>query len=231
MVQKVAIDTKLRVDPEHFEFLRVQKGNLDQYANNFAGWNERYLIGLREQFESIQPWLPRECAAFLDVGSGLGGIDVLIARHYQAVDQAAGVHRPAHPFVTLLDGVDDRPEMHLHRETFSNSRVARNFQVKNGVNPLALGFLPPNFTAPIAEPFDLIVSFGAWCFHTPPYLYLSRLAKGGIRRPSSDHDGTVLIVEVRQGKLGWAAELSAYFEFVAMLEETPKWRRVVMRAK
>jgi hypothetical protein len=56
----------------------------------------------------------------LDVGSGLGGIDVLLNRHYLAT---AG--NPLE--VALLDGIDDMPEVSFHDRTYNDMAVAIDF--------------------------------------------------------------------------------------------------------
>lgn len=207
---------EIRVDEEHFEYLRIQKGSLDEYAHNRADWHRRYEADLRETYEQIAPWLPQSCSLLLDVGSGLGGIDVLVARHYAERDQA--------PAVRLLDGHDDPPVMNLHRLTFNNMRIARNFQVKNGLAPLKLGAYRTD-VAHFEAPFDLITSFGSWCFHMPPSVYLPAICASAVK-PS-----TVLILDVRRHKLEWMGDLERVFEVVTIVAAKPKWSRIVFKVR
>ena len=205
------MDLSLRVDPEHFDYLKIQKGNLDRFASDRFDWMVRYQEDLRDQYESIRPHLPRQCGAFLDVGSGLGGIDVLIRRHY--------VERGRDPEVNLLDGLDDPPEMKLHRQTFNNMRIARNFQVKNGCPPqklVAYGPQAPEFESK----FDLVVSFGSWCFHYPTELYLARVKQALAPK-------AVVILEVRAEKEDWLRALVDNFGAPVMILKRPKWSRLV----
>src|SRR5690606_17055673 len=152
---------------EHFEYLRIQKGNLDLLGRDFPRWLDAYNLDIRSTFEDVLPWLPATCGEILDVGSGLGGIDVLLSRHYRA--------RGEPPGVTLLDGLDDPPVVQLHRKTFSNARIARNFHWKNGTSLLKFSCVAP-WVERFEHPFDLVVSFGAWCFHVAPEVYLPQLA-------------------------------------------------------
>jgi SAM-dependent methyltransferase len=206
----------LHIDPEHFAYLRIQKGNLDQYADDFHDWKVRYQADLQRAYESIVPWLPASCSSFLDIGSGLGGMDVLIRRHYEI--------RLAQPIVALLDGWDDPPKMKLHRRTFNSMRQARNFQVKNGCFPLRFEAYGPDVTK-FDRAFDLVVSFGSWCFHYPPSEYLPQLVKTGM------HAGTVFILEVRTNKPDWMAALERHLELVTLVTLKPKWSRAVFRVK
>lgn len=206
----------IHIDPEHFEYLRIQKGNLDQFADDFADWKRRYVTDLRTAYEAIAPWLPATCGEFLDVGSGLGGMDVLIRRHYEERGQA--------PMVQLLDGWEDPPRMKLHRQTFNSMRQARNFQVKNGCYPLRFGAYVPSVEK-FDRAVDLVVSFGSWCFHYPPSEYLPRLLKSGV------HAGTVLILEVRRDRPAWWRELARDLEPWELITEKAKWVRWAFRVR
>lgn len=208
---------RLHVDPEHFEYLRIQKGSLDQFAGDRLEWQKHYEADLAATFGQIEPFLPADCGEILDVGSGLGGIDVLLSRHYLARNREA-------PGVTLLDGLEDPPVMNLHRRTFSNARIARNFHWKNGTSLLRLATVGPDVQT-FAQPFDLIVSFGSWCFHYPPAFYLGPVCTSGLK-PS-----TVLVLDVRAEKPDWFGDLERALELVTMVAVKPKWSRCVFRVK
>lgn len=211
------MDYAIAVDQAHFDYLRIQKGNLDELAHDAVAWHAAYMADLRRQFESIEPYLPPVCSRLLDVGSGLGGIDILIRRHYEE----KGCQQP---YVWLLDGEKDPPRMNLHRETFNDMQVAKNFQVVNGLSPARFGFWPPAAFKPVT-PFDLVVSFGSWCFHYPPSTYLAPLVQSGL------HAETVVILDVRSTKASFMWELEDVFELVAVAAQKPKWQRCVFRVK
>lgn len=217
------MDFSIRVDPEHFDYLHLQKGSLDKFSVTGSGrialnkqWQQAYEQDLRDTFEMIRPDLPGVCQSMLDVGSGLGGIDVLIRRYYE---QHGGA-----PYVHLLDGVDDLPVMTLHAKTFNNMRIARNFQVKNGLSPLKMRGYGPDVTY-FDSPFDLIVSFGSWCFHYPPMAYLAPIVASGC------HPGTTLILDVRRGRPDYMRELAKGLDLVATIATRDKWLRCVFKPK
>lgn len=213
------IDISIELEDRHFEFLKLQKGNLDEFSHDRAAWHGMYEADLQRQYESIAPHLPADCHRLLDVGSGLGGIDILIRRHYEARGQAT-------PFVWLLDGEADHAQMNLHRETFNDMRVAKDFQIKNGLHPHRFSYWTPTTIRPgPVTPYDLIVSFGSWCFHYPPSTYLGPLLNSGI------HAGTVLILDVRSTKASYMWELEEVFELVEVAARKPKWQRCVFRVK
>lgn len=212
------MDLHLCVEDEHFEYLRLQKGAIEQFSDDRGMWQNLYEISLAEQFDSIKPFLPPRCWGVLDIGSGLGGIDVLIGRHYRALHRGPS---DGWPFVHLLDGVDDPPEMILHRQTFNNMRVAKDFQVKNGMPSERFAYFGPK-DQHYMRPYDLVVSFGSWGFHYPPSLYLSKLTSGG-----GLHSDSVVILDVRAGKPEWVEELDRELVRQAVISVKPKFHRMV----
>lgn len=205
------MNTEIDVSDEAFEYLRLQKGSLDKFSHDRPRWLAAYRTDLQRTFDEIKPWLPERCWALLDIGSGLGGIDALLSRHYDGG-----------PFVNLLDGVDDRPQMNLHRQTFSNERVARNFLRANGVRGDRIRYHGPTATAEdLRAPYDLVVSFGSWCFHYEPNEYLPRLLAGG-----GLHAESVVIVDVRAGKKLWHEQLEDVLRPIKFIRSAQKYMRV-----
>lgn len=211
MVREIKVSSTVIVEDHHFAYLRLQKGKLHDLSDNRALWHAAYEKDLRETYEEIAPFLPLDCWGLLDIGSGLGGIDLLISRHY------AG-----QTFIHLLDGEDDPPVMRLHRETFNDMRVARDFLVKNGIRSDHFGYLTTRDQL-VPKPYDLVVSFGSWCFHYEPNVYLPLLVGGG-----GLHEGSIVIVDLRRDKEDWRAQFwDAKFRNVAVVRESKKFQRVV----
>lgn len=196
-----------------YPYLRIQKGGIPAELARGA-WEERYRQSLADDFAGIRPYLPERCNLVIDIGGGMGGIDILIARHY-----------PSRwgPLVRILDGVADKPVMSLHRETFSNTIAAEQFLRTNGVSRRT--FLSPMSAKTEATPAkaDLIISLGAWCFHLPPEEYMSYVMK-------ACQPGTVLILDVRKDKPEWRAAIGEPFPRRAVILDRPKFERVVFHA-
>lgn len=199
----------LIVEDRHFDFLRLQKGSLDKFAHDRGAWEIAYEQSLAKDFGSIRPHLPASCGSILDVGGGMGGIDALLVKKF-----GKGCE------VCILDGEADEPVMHLHRETFNNMEVARDFLGKNGVEKFSY-YTPELRQAP--RPFDLIISLGSWCFHYPPETYLQFVRSCCTRE-------TTLIVDVRRGKPSWSDLLDNMFTLRAVIHPSVKFDRRVYRA-
>lgn len=204
--------THFTIEPAAFAYLRVQKGRI--WDLSAGAWHRAYSEHLRATYDSVAAHLPPTCGSILDVGSGLGGIDILFSRHYAV----STPYLPA-PVVHLLDGVDDPPVMHLHRKTFNHMGVARDFLAANGLDVSGFHGYGTDAETPLQR-YDLICSFGAWCFHLRPDLYL-RFVRAAC------HPGTVLVLEVRAQKDMWRAQLEHYFHEWACVHSAPKFNRIV----
>jgi len=103
----------------------------------------------------MRPALPPRCRSLIDVGSGMGGIDIMLQQHY---GEECVVH--------LVDGLSDPPyhTVRADEKTFSNEQATRGFWFENGA------YLTSVLDAAKREKFepveaDLIISLFSWCFH------------------------------------------------------------------
>lgn len=181
----------LVVDKAHFEYLLIQRGEVsDAYkGGKFSEWKAAYEASLQAIYDSIAPVLPDRCGALLDVGSGLGGIDVVLGRRYGDV------------LVCTLDGVNDPPTVVSHAKPFSNKEVTIDFLKKNGIQRHK-HYAP--FTQKFDEKFDLVVSFASWAFHYPASDYAEQV-KNALAPKAK------VIVDVRRTKDYWLADMIHYF--------------------
>lgn len=210
----VLASADLAVSDEAFAYLKVQRGRIADLADDRQAWEAAYNRELAQTYHHIAPWLPERCDKLLDVGSGLGGIDVLIARHYGGAD------------LFLLDGERDPPEVHRHASTFNHMGVATRFLAANGAkvcgcwSPRGLPVSPQ-----IDLRFDLVVSFQAWGFHFEPATYLGfvleRLAPAGR-----------VILDLRRRHMPWLGQLlGAGLKVVGRPHECDKFERLVLERR
>lgn len=207
-------DEGLKVPLEAYPFLQLQRGAISDFAaNDPAIWLQHYTNSLYSEFDSIEPYLPKDCRAILDVGSGLGGINALLNQHYGG-----------ECLVTLLDGVADRPVVDAHSRTFNDMQVAKRFLASNGVQ--YFDFIDagaPEYA--VARKVDLIVSFRSWCFHFEPSLYLPLVRRCSVARH------TKLIVDVRRNKPEWEDELRMAFQFIDVIYQGGKFSTLLLEAR
>lgn len=198
------------VEDSHFEYLKLQRGRISSLSGDRKAWCEAYEKSLDDDMASMASHLPERCRSVLDIGSGLGGIDVRLNRHY-----GGGVH------VRLLDGTEDEPVVSLHNTTYNSMQVAADFLLKNGVEYFACYSARNAVSAPPdGSTYDLVVSLQSWCFHYAPDLYLP-FVKARCK------PGTVLILDVRADKPMWREQLRAAFTEVGYALIRRKFNRLV----
>ena len=170
-------------EPVALPYLRVQKGMLSDIVPDDEFWSAYDALLYRDYLDML-PHLPKSCHGILDIGAGMAGIDALLHRHYDH-----------HPKLMVLDGTDDPPVAARYPNTFSNISATRRFLAANGVNEV-MPLVFPFEDEPQESSVDLVVSFAAWCFHFPAFMYLPlvmhALAPGGtvivdFRRNSPKH--------------------------------------------
>lgn len=197
--------TAFKISERSFEYLVAQVGELDGLKSVRYVWERAYERNTVERINNILPHIPDNVTSILDIGSGLGGIDVLLYRWFDCK-----------PTITLLDGSTYGAIVNKHDEPFNNANVALNFQFDNGVKKAH--FMEHDNLKPAK--FDLIVSFRAWCFHIAPVAYLEYV------KVSCNPD-TVLIIDMRKddGARYWREQIRSSFTYIATIEEGKKYER------
>ena len=176
-----------------------------------------YAADMQSEYQTFRQWLPERCAAVLDVGCGVAGIDALIQRHYASRDLR---------FYLLDKSQVEQNVFYLFKSqgAFYNSLdVARKLLVDNGIAPECVRLVEANERNEINidSPVDLVLSLISWGFHYPVATYLDR-----VRALLSD-DG-VLILDVRRGT-GGLEELRRAFRQVEIVQAADKFDRVAAR--
>jgi SAM-dependent methyltransferase len=197
--------TGVKLAPEHVTALCYQR---TQYLAQLA---RAYETEMRETLEQLRPHLPARLEHVLDIGCGLAGIDLLLARAYP------GAH------FTLLDrdGFDTRRRVGWAKHVadfgaYNHLAESDRFLHINGVQRRRYATHDIGREPFPRKPFDLVISLLSWCFHYPAdtYAHLIRLAPGG-----------VLIVDVRRG-----TDISALGEPAAVVHVGEKHDRLLFRA-
>jgi SAM-dependent methyltransferase len=168
---------------------------------------------MEREYREILPHLPPRAVAILDIGCGVGGIDVLLHRHYGT------------PRLYLADRTHTSERIFYGYEqkgAFYNSfEVTRRLLLENGVPEPALRFreVGEECRLDVPEAVDLVLSLISWGFHYPVTVYADQVR--ALLRP-----GGRVILDVRKGTDG-RAQLEARFPRVTTVSETRKKERVV----
>ena len=184
---------------------------------DLASVPERYFKSCLADFDSIQKAIPRRSAGqinILDIGAGMGGIDVLLYHYYNEMGVSPRIHALDKDNVdaSIRYGYSAKPSAY-------NQRVrTTKFFLLNGI--------PPEHMASITEypaltKFDLVISLISCGFHYPVSAYLKAIE-------NTIHPKTVLIFDIRK-KSGQFDQLHDTFNWVNCLQITEKYKRVVCR--
>lgn len=176
----------------------------------------RFNADMRHEYANFQEWLPPAAKAVLDVGCGLGGIDVLLHEHYGRASDLR--------FYLLDKTQRDEHIDYGYRDEgdFYNSLAMTKAVLKaSGVPEQSLVTLEAQDDAgiPLSEPVDLVISLISWGFHYPVATYLDRTHE--LLRP-----GGRLILDVRKGTGGLEA-IRAKYGNVSVIADEPKRQRLV----
>jgi SAM-dependent methyltransferase len=173
-----------------------------------------YAEDMRGEYETFRDALPAECAAVLDIGCGVAGIDVLLQQHY--------ADRKLDIFLLDKTQVEQRVFYQFNPAgAFYNSlAVARDLLVANGIDAahVHLHEATDSNDIAISTSVDLVISLISWGFHYPVETYIQRVYE--VLRP-----GGVVILDVRKQTSGLDM-LKDMFAQVDVLLETKKQHRV-----
>ena len=146
---------------------------------------------MNDILDTIQAYLPSSPSATLDIGAGLGGIDLTLYHHFDSS-----------PTLYLLDKEGVSPTRHggYHVSAkdfphYHSFQCTRSFLEDNGVPAEKIKTIDISTSPFPAENFDLVMSLLSWGFHFSVDTYIDdvyrQLNKGGR-----------LIIDIRKGTDG-----------------------------
>lgn len=152
------------------DLITLQRTNI-----NSADYLTEYLKIIEEEYNQLKPFLPDEIKSVLDIGCGMGGIDIFLYRDYQ-------------PTITFLDrdGIDQKIK-YGYRETPSKYNIlseTKKFVEAHGVNDAR--YINIDDESFPTEKFDLTISLLSMGYHYPLDAY----------KPKTKY----LIADIRIGK-------------------------------
>ena len=151
---------------------------------------ELFTRDMRAEFDAIRPFLPSTASAILDIGSGVGGVDVFLGEYYKnEVD------------IYLLDktAVDRRVfyKFESRGSFYNDMSLAQELLVQNGMprERIHLQEATDDNRILFEARFDVVLSLISWGFHYPVGTYLPAVY-------SALKPGGVLLLDVRAGTDG-----------------------------
>jgi SAM-dependent methyltransferase len=171
---------------------------------------------MEREYENIREHLPERPRSILDIGCGVAGIDIMLARHY--------AEKGIYPDLYLLDKseLDDKVYYGIEKVAsyYNSLDVARGLLEANGAKPDKIHSQEVT-GAPVfpGVDFDLVISLISWGFHYPVSTYLDEVHKR--LRP-----GGRLIIDIRKGQ-GGEQLVEGKFGSIKIIGEFQKHVRVL----
>lgn len=166
---------------------------------------------IKKDYGSIKDHLPENCSNVLDIGCGIGGIDLLLYNHYSGNIE-----------LNLFDFTQTDKEIYYgykERGSIYNSlKNSAQFLADNGVNPSAIFTHDAGGKFPDGQ-YDIIISLLSCGFHYPVDTYLAQIikAKRGI-----------VILDIRKNT-GQIEVLKSAFGTVKIIADYGKCERVIAK--
>ena len=160
----------------------------------------------------MRPYLPSKAGRILDIGAGIGAIDVRLHELYPA----------AHFYLLDKTGLDVEYGTETEQRFYSSQVVARELLKRNGVPEKQVHLLEATDDYRIGvDRVDLVVSLFSWGWHYPLGAYAAAVSQAAVK-------GGILILDVRnvEGK----ALLEKAFRMKASVVLQDGWRCFYERA-
>jgi hypothetical protein len=200
----------IKISERSLAYIYEQKGELQQFMRRDGSeiWFAAYIEQLEETADVIDRYCPFP-RHVLDIGSGLGGIDVLLMRRYAC-------------HVTMIDGEESEPGCDRHNIPFCSRGAVVAFMEDNCITPDAYDYCHPGQLA--SGPFDLVISLRSWLFHYGPEQYLDYVL-------AETKKGALLMVDVRRSHPHWLVRLHEDFARIAVVAHNDKCERMLFQRR
>lgn len=179
------IDTRVEVPPAALPYLYRHR-NKHPEPQAFAD-------SLAEDYLQLLPFLPERAETLLDIGCGMAGIDVLLARHYPGAQ------------LWLLDGDGDEPRSGWNASlgAFSSRAAADALLAANGLR--AARWLDVGTSEALRA--DLVVSLASWGYHYPLSAYrVSGYCIADLRKGEEPARGTLIREYQKRRRCAWSQD-------------------------
>jgi SAM-dependent methyltransferase len=170
---------------------------------------------LEREYSVMKPFLSQKIKSVLDIGCGVGGIDILLSRHYE---NNINIH--------LLDKTQIDQNIYYKYEdkgSFYNSlESAKNFLHINGIEIERIYLQEATQENQVSQNnFDLVISLISWGFHYPVSTYLDTVYE------KLEQNG-IMIIDVRKNTNG-EKEIENKFGNCKIIYEAGSFNRVLAK--
>lgn len=200
------------INERPLRYLMHQQGQFWDLKDKKDEWYRAYANELQKTVMQITRCTPRPPRTVLDIGCGLGVVDMLLMRSYNTQ-------------CVLIDGEDGDGVAHKYDQPYGSRAVVSEFMADNEIDPSLWQYHnPEQLDEDRAFPvFEAVFSFRSYCFHYAPETYLAFVQKHVAH-------GSTLILDVRRNDR-WRERLNAIWSDNHVLESYEKVDRICYNVK
>jgi SAM-dependent methyltransferase len=204
-----AIKQIIKLFPENYKHTKLI--DLEVFFRKETIKND-YTSDMEAELLDIEKFLPSKAKNILDIGCGIGGINIFLSQYYKSPETAH--------YCLDKTQLDNIYYGFKERAAFYNSlEITREFLSLNGINNIILLPANNNNTIETNEKFDLILSLISWGFHYPVEIYLDQAY-------AHLNGGGHLIIDIRKDTKGLNT-IKEKFENIITISETEKKTRIL----
>lgn len=132
----------------------------DKKSDDYSKVMADYLKEVEEEYNQLKPFLPSEIKNVLDIGCGMGGIDIFLYRDYK-------------PKITFLDrnGIDNEVKYGYHKTSSKYCLLSETKKFVESHGVLGAKYVNIDEEPFPTEEFDLTISLFSMGFHYPLQTY------------------------------------------------------------
>ena len=166
------------------------------------------------EFKKILPFLPKKSNNILDIGSGLGIVDIYIDSFYRN-----------NPNFTLIDKTRVEKKVSYGFDAkgqfYNNFQLTLDFLNNNGLDSKRVNLIDADLKGTINNDFDLVISLLSMGYHYPINQYLDMLKK-------NTNKNTIFIFDIADEYMGLDT-VSSLFDIVKIIHKSKELRHNYLR--
>lgn len=205
------MEEKFLINDEMLKYILLQRTHYK--TDKLYDVSSLYYQDVLNNFNDFSYIIPKNCKNVIDIGCGIGGINVIINKNFPGCN------------FHLVDrnGKDDNVYYGYKEEAskYNNLSLTRTFLIENGIKDehIFTYDIEKNEWIDETNKFDLIMSILSWGFHYPISTYINKIIK-------LMNENSILVLDIRIKTKG-IEELKEYFNNVNIIKRYQKFERVV----